>query len=342
MRACSMRYLVSASLGLLCMSACSDDLATEDSSLPADSSVEAGCESGDPACDADGDGFVGDVDCDDADPSVNPGADEVCTAAGDLPGDENCNGLVDELATCATDDQDRDGAIACEITPVAGCDCNDCDAGIKPSAVEICGNVIDEDCDGIAAPCAASDADGDGFEAGPQDCDDTNPARYVGAPEQCDGIDDDCDGVADDGCENDVDADGWVEPAICERDASVNPSVSETCDGVDNDCDGVANEVYSTPTDSYPDGTVGCVQCPSPSAANWCDVDLTGTATDPFAELLSFTNCGGCRIACDPLRTDDCDEGTCVCRSALTGEACADGEVCCATGCEPGPGPCGR
>ena len=45
-----------------------------------------------------------------------------------------------------------------------------------------------------AAPVV--DEDGDGFDAG-SDCDDTDPDRYPGATELCDGVDDDCDDAVD-------------------------------------------------------------------------------------------------------------------------------------------------
>ena len=46
--------------------------------------------------DADGDGSTADVDCDDADPEIAPGADERCDGV-----DEDCDGAVDEEAVDA-------------------------------------------------------------------------------------------------------------------------------------------------------------------------------------------------------------------------------------------------
>lgn len=88
------------------------------------------------APDNDSDGFDATSDCDDSDPSVNPGATEVCDEK-----DNDCDGLVDEgVATDYCSDADADGTgdpatrlAACSRPTgyVADCtDCNDGDAGV--------------------------------------------------------------------------------------------------------------------------------------------------------------------------------------------------------------------
>lgn len=80
-------------------------------------------------------------------------------------------------------------------------DCNDNDPAIYPGAREVCGDSIDQNCDGADEPCQVSctDGDGDGYAAeggtcGPADCNDTLSSVFPGADETCgDGIDQNCD-----------------------------------------------------------------------------------------------------------------------------------------------------
>ena len=126
--------------------------------------------------DADGDGYgnsavtvqacspppgyvANNTDCNDANNTVYPGAPEICDGL-----DNNCNGSTDEgVLNTYYADSDGDGygdpavtTQACSVPPgyvTNNTDCDDTNSGINPAAVEICGNGIDEDCDGIDPIC---------------------------------------------------------------------------------------------------------------------------------------------------------------------------------------------
>jgi hypothetical protein len=124
--------------------------------------------------DVDGDGYHSDVDCNDANSAINPGAAEIL----DNPVDENCDGVVGVNL-----DRDGDGF-------PRPADCNDKNEAINPGAAEILDNAVDENCDGVVG--VNLDRDGDGFPR-PADCNDNNAAINPGAFDiPGNGVDEDC------------------------------------------------------------------------------------------------------------------------------------------------------
>jgi hypothetical protein len=226
--------------------------------------------------DADGDGFDSTSDCNDADASIFPGAEELPDGL-----DNDCNGQVDDGLVS---DQDGDGFDST-------LDCDDGNPDVYP------GNAASE-----SVPGCYQDADADGYGDGSPgdpdvdagtDCSDEDGAVHPGAVEVPDGLDNDCDGTVDNvdlGTGSDVDGDGWNESADCDdsdadtfpgsaeneddstscmtdsdgdgygdsdstgavaagtdcddADGAVNPAAEETEDGLDNDCSGEVDDIY--------------------------------------------------------------------------------------------------
>ncbi|MDP2311736.1 MAG: MopE-related protein [Pseudomonadota bacterium] len=199
--------------------------------------------------DHDGDSFVQEDDCDDADATIFPDADEVCDGA-----DQDCDGEVDEDAGDAPlwyPDADTDTYGDASAPAVPACDppaahvanaldCDDDSTGVNPGAYEAAYDGVDDDCDGTDL----TDVDGDGHDAqvtGGDDCDDADADVNPSASEvPYDGVDQDCQG----GDAEDLDGDGAASIAAggddCDDNAAdINPSATETwANGfTDNDCD---------------------------------------------------------------------------------------------------------
>lgn len=209
--------------------------------------------------DADGDGVMVVIDCDDADASVHPGAPEPCDGL-----DHDCDGLA------GGGDFDGDGTVLC-------LDCDDTNASIAPGADELCDG-WDNDCDGVVDEDGATwgttwyeDADGDGYgwttsrvtacecPSGytvlPNDCDDGDAGRNPGNEEiWYDGIDQDCRGGDDFDQDRDreqSDAHGGTD--CDDLDPDVNTEAYDVPgDGIDSDCDG-ADAIVPADTDEPED-----------------------------------------------------------------------------------------
>jgi hypothetical protein len=238
--------------------------------------------------DVDADGWCDDIDCDDNDAAVHPNAVEV---AGDEV-DQDCDG-----AELCFDDADNDNFLdtsgrtrpstdlSCAgsregsaSTPTT--DCDDGDAAISPSATEMPGDEVDQDCDGTEL--CFDDDDNDGFRdtsgdtsASPDlscaqafegslstpttDCDDGNDAIHPNATEiPDDGVDQDCDGLED--CYVDADGDGLRANTVttsasldCAEIGVASADAPEDCDdtSIDADADGLddSEEVLQLSTD---------------------------------------------------------------------------------------------
>lgn len=133
----------------------------------------------------------------------------------DRPGDEDCDGSVNEMCECSgpvecgpgtTEGICEQGTQACTDGMLQPC------VGAVNRATEVC-NGLDDNCDGTVdegvTVSAFVDGDGDGYGTGPAmmicagtagyatrdgDCIDGNSAINPGQPDPCDGVDSDCSG----------------------------------------------------------------------------------------------------------------------------------------------------
>lgn len=179
-------HMIVALLSIQIFACSGDEKAADDTDMTGGGDSAAGDDSG--WVDADGDGFLLRVDCDDTDPAIHPGADDT---VGDGV-DQDCDG-ADGTGQSGIVDADGDGA-------TSAVDCDEGDPAIHPGAADVPGDGVDQDCSGADAVSGSdADADNDGWASedyGGPDCNDNNPAIHPEAAEQVgDNLDADCDGA---------------------------------------------------------------------------------------------------------------------------------------------------
>ena len=184
-------------------------------------------------------------------------------------------------------DRDGDGFDNAEL---GGEDCDDDNPLVNPSSPEVCGDNVDNNCDGVIDDDGVGsevwflDADGDGYAAdvanegcsAPEDslpdlsagvdCDDLDSSSNPGAMEACgDDVDNNCNGIVDSDAENnitwyvDVDDDDFPsdEPVYgCTAPAGSHPDLSNgvDCDDTEFDIRPNATEVCGDNRDNDCDG----------------------------------------------------------------------------------------
>jgi len=286
-------------------------------------------------------------DCDDSNASVHPGATEVCNGI-----DDNCNGQVDEgVTTTYYQDNDGDGYGNSAVSTQAcsqpqgyvldNTDCDDTNAAVNPGATEICGNGIDDNCNGQVDEGVQAtyyqDNDGDGYgnpAVSQQAC--SQPQGYVLDNTDCN----DNDANEHPGqtwykdADNDLYSDG-TNTTSCTRptgyklaseltatsgdcddtNAAVNPGATEVCNDIDDNCDGNIDEncinrpsLNITKTVSTDPVGPGGTLTYTITVANTGSANATGvTVVDDYDEtVLDITDAGG---GIDDGDTITCDGG---------------------------------
>ncbi len=248
-----------------------------------------------------GNGYVAnDQDCHDDDVNIHPNVIEICDGI-----DNDCDELIDDEDSSIEGnstwffDYDGDG-YGDPAETIQMCeqpyhysendlDCDDLSGSISPAVVELCGNGIDEDCDGLVDDEDSDaedqlwygDSDGDGFG---------DPAVALGLFCASPGA----------AVTNNLDCD--------DTDANINPDGAEIpYDGIDQDC--LGDDDYDADGDGYQDldGYLAQFETDPP------DVDPADFDCDDN-EVLVFP---GATELCNSGIDEDCDGEVDICTETL-------------------------
>ena len=315
------------------------------------------------------------TDCEDNDANINPGAAEICnendencngevdefvtyTFYQDSDADgfgnpaesiqlcELTTGYVANADDCdddfvGYDDNDGDGYGIGDVsscgTAVETDDCDDSNAAIFPSAVELCNN-IDDDCDlevdEFVTLTFYADVDGDGYgdvDSTMEACE--SPVGFVSNFEDCN----------DDALTfEDLDGDGYgsgdwsacgtaVNNTDCnDNDNTIYPEANEMCNLIDDDCDEEIDEFVTTTyyLDTDGDGfgtdftTTEACELPLGYVSNFDDCDDNALA---YEDMDGDGYGAGIATACgSSIWSTDCNDAD-VSISPISPEVCGDG-----------------
>ena len=175
-----------------------------------------------PATDADNDGYVESVDCNDNDPMINPETVWYLDADGD-------NYAISSVTQCTN----PGAGYTISVLPLT--DCDDNDSSINPDTIWYLDADIDNYAVSSITQCTSPGAGYTKTTLPLGDCDDSRASVNPNATEVCDGLDNDCDGDIDEGVTStfyaDVDNDGYGDPTSFIQACSAPPGyVSDNSD----------------------------------------------------------------------------------------------------------------
>lgn len=256
-------------------------------------------------------------DCNDADPSINPGATEIIGNGID----DNCDGQEiccrdldndgyrpDGTSTVISVDLDcSDTGEALPTDPTG--DCDDNNSSINPGVTEIVGNGIDDDCDGFEL--CYCDTDDDGFrpdatctvQSADLDCNDSGEAISTDPTGDCD-----------------------------DNNASINPAAIDIPgDDLDQNCDGFIVCYIDTDNDGY--GGISSSESTFPAVGGHATIQ--GACGSSSSDQYDDTNddCMDINANVNPGAIEVCDGFDTNCDSVLDGNEIdddSDGYIECA------------